>query len=139
MKKQVILLIITILIALSSISQNTTDTIKLPSNTLLNVIDALERGKVADQELILTKNKVEILQSKIAFKDSIIVAYIGKDSVNVNMVKAYHGLVVNYQATIKNMEESFIYKEKIIRRQKTAKWLTLAAGLTAGYFIYAKH
>jgi hypothetical protein len=104
----------------------------------LNVIDALERGKVVKEELDLTKKKVFILEDRISIRDSIILAYKQKDSIATNMENAYKSIISNYKSTIEYTEEEFQYKDKIIRRQKTSKWFTLLAGLTAGYFIY-KH
>lgn len=101
-------------------------------------MNALERGKIVDQELKLTKTKVNLLQQKVAVKDSVILYLVQKDSLKTNIINAQKGAIGNYQAIVKNTEEKFEYKEKIIRRQKVAKWFTLLLGGAAAYFI-TKH
>ena len=139
MKKQAILLLITILIALSSISQNTADTTtKLPNSTLINVINALETGKVVAQELALTNKKVGYLQERIVAKDSIIAVYIQKDSLCQTTIKAYDSIISNYKLILKNTEESYRLQEKIIRRKSLSKWFTLTFGIAATYILIHK-
>ena len=135
MKKLLLTLIATQLIAFDCISQTSSDTTCLPNEQLKKVINKLETCKVVESELLQFKELTELQKQRINSKDSIISAYISQTG--------------NYKAAIQNLEKSgenlkkiidiqkeqLIIRDKMMRRQKLSKYLAAALGLGAGILI----
>jgi hypothetical protein len=138
MTKQVIVLAISIVIALSGISQKTSDSTTLPNSQLKKAIIELETGKVVKMELDLTKNKVKILEDRIAIKDSIIAQHVKKDSLYSRVLWAYEGSIDNWKKILSNTEESYRYQLKLNKRHKITRWLSMLSGIGVGYFVFKK-
>lgn len=126
------------MIALSGISQNTIDSTLLPNSQLKKAIIELERGKVLTMELALTKDKVNLLQERIAIKDSIIVQHVKKDSLYSRVLWAYEGSIDNWKKILSNTEDSYRYQVKLNKRHKVTRWLSMLSGIGVGYFVFKK-
>lgn len=123
------------LIALGSISQTSSDTVCLPSSQLKLAIEKIERGKQVERELILTNNKVVILEKRIALKDSLISNYNDNEKYYNKLISNYETSLLNNTSQIQNLEESLRLSKKIGRRQKLSKWIIGILGLGLGYLI----
>lgn len=123
------------LIALGSISQTSSDTVCLPSSQLKLAIEKIERGKQVERELILTNNKVVILEKRIALKDSLISKYNDNEKYYNKLISNYETSLLNNTSQIQNLEESLRLSKKIGRRQKLSKWIIGILGLGLGYLI----
>lgn len=123
------------LIALGSISQTSSDTVCLPSSQLKLAIEKIEKGKQVERELILTNNKVVILEKRIALKDSLISKYNDNEKYYNKLISNYETSLLNNTSQIQNLEESLRLSKKIGRRQKLSKWIIGILGLGLGYLI----
>lgn len=135
MQKILVALPISMLIALGSISQTSSDTVCLPSSQLKLAIEKIERGKQVERELILTNNKVVILEKRIALKDSLISKYNDNEKYYNKLISNYETSLLNNTSQIQNLEESLRLSKKIGRRQKLSKWIIGILGLGLGYLI----
>lgn len=125
------------LIALSAISQKSNDScLCIPVSQLKAAIVKIEQGKILETELVATKQKIDFLQQRIAIKDSSIFRFQKQDSLYQRIIWAYEGSIENWKQILSNTENSYRLEKKIARRQKLIKWLTLAAGIGAGYFLF---
>lgn len=89
-------------------------------------------------ELDLTKNKVKILEDRIAIKDSIIAQHVKKDSLYSRVLWAYEGSIDNWKKILSNTEESYRYQLKLNKRHKITRWLSMLSGIGVGYFVFKK-
>jgi hypothetical protein len=111
MKKLLSILLITTLTALESTSQTSSDTLCIPVSQLKKAITKIEEGKVAAKEVVLLKDKIQLIERKVVVKDSLIGVY------------------------ITNLEISVKYYKKIARRQKFQKWAVGVIGIGLGVLL----
>jgi hypothetical protein len=137
MKKQKIILTISVLLTFQAISQTSSDSITcIPNSQLKKAINLIERGKVMEQELALTKKNVSLLETNLATKDRIISEYAKKDTISANIINGYKLAVTNYQKSLANAEAQFQIQRMKLFRQKLKKWGTLAIGFGAGFLLF---
>jgi hypothetical protein len=129
--------IVLILINSKGISQNSNDdtTICIPKLEIQRAINIIETGKIANEELKITKAKVVALEDLIINKDSII----NKLRTNID---EYKRIVQNYSQTEHNsniiisnqikLQEVTLAKYK---KQRFGKWVTLILGASIGFLI----
>ena len=137
MKKLIIIQIVLILFSLKAISQTSNDdtTICIPKVDIQKAINIIETGKIANQELQITKLKVSQLENVIINKDSIIA------KLNQNIVD--YKAIMQKQTTIEHNNNIIITNQiklqeitaKQLKKQKLKKWVTLALGVTVGFII----
>lgn len=130
-------MIVLILINSKGISQNSNDdtTICIPKLEIQRAINIIETGKIANEELKITKAKVVALEDLIINKDSII----NKLRTNID---EYKRIVQNYSQTEHNsniiisnqikLQEVTLAKYK---KQRFGKWVTLILGASIGFLI----
>lgn len=137
MKKLIIIQIVLILFSLKAISQTSNDdtTICIPKVDIQKAINIIETGKIANQELQITKLKVSQLENVIINKDSVIA------KLNQNIVD--YKAIMQKQTTIEHNNNIIITNQiklqeittKQLNKQKLKKWVTLALGVTVGFII----
>ena len=136
MKKQIILAVITTLIAFDGISQiSKRDTVCLPIEWMKNAINKFEYFKVVEQELFLTKNSLNYSLQLNKLKDSVISVYRTKDSAQFNMLQQYERVVFNFEQSFDNFDKALRKEQKKFRRQRTAKWIAFGGGFIIGAVI----
>jgi hypothetical protein len=134
--KKPILTLITILLTVSvAISQTSSDTTCLPNAQLKKAINLIERGKVAEEELIHTKKLVTVLENKVTVKDSVITKLFAEKDIYSNLVRNYEQELSNDKNIIKNLEKSITLEKRISRKQKLSKWIVGVAGIGLGLLI----
>lgn len=124
-------------ISLKGISQTSNDdtTICIPKIDAQRAINIIETGKVASEELQITKLKLINLESIIVNKDSII------SKLNQKIVD--YKAIMQKQTTIEHNNNviitNYIKLQDInnakLKKHKSAKWVTLILGATLGFLI----
>jgi uncharacterized protein YeaO (DUF488 family) len=137
MKKLVIILTILVLNNLKATSQTVLDsTTAIPNTQLRKAINIIEKGKLVQQELDLTKQEVDFLDKRIQKKDSIIFNYAQKDIEWNKFYKNYQIELRNNKEYQSNTQSIFERQTILIKRNKYNKWIFLAAGLGAGIMLH---
>lgn len=126
-----------ILLQLSSISQTSKDSvlIPIPSFQLKKAINLIERGKVAEQELNLSNQKILLLDESLKKKDLIISEYSTKDSLSQKAIYGYKTMVDNLEKSLANHKAITTIDKIKNRKQKLKKWYSLIIGVGIGYLI----
>ena len=136
-----LILILTILVltkfqAISQIASNSSDSVTcIPNSQLTQAINLIEKGKVAQNELVLTKSKIVLLESRISTKDSIISKFQFKEKVWADVDATYKQSLKNCDNYMENSQKIFEKQRSIIRFNKWGKWLFLGLGVGAGIMI----
>ena len=123
------------LTALESTSQTSNDTLCIPVSQLKTAINKIEEGKVAAKEVVLLKDKIEVIERRVVVKDSLIGMYLKNESNYRSLIVNYETSLLNNDTQIKNLETSVKYYKKIGRRQKFQKWVVAALGIGLGVFL----
>lgn len=131
------MLTVLILINLKGISQTSSEdtTICIPKIDAQRAINIIETGKIANEELKITKAKVVALEDLIINKDSIIA------KLNENIVE--YKYIMQKQTTIEHNNNIIISNQNKLQeitnnklnKQKSKKWITLVLGVTLGFLI----
>jgi hypothetical protein len=101
-------------------------------------INLIEKGKVTQEELDLTKDKVINLEKRIHYKDSILFRFGQKDLYWKKLDSNHNVQISNLKEVVENDSKIFHIQATKIRMQKRQKWLFLVLGATSTYFI-TKH
>lgn len=123
------------LIALGGISQTSNDTICLPIADAKKAIVLIEKGKVVQEELDLTKKSLELSNSRIQVKDSLINLFLVKEQAYKSIFENYKKSIANSEEVVANLEKSLTLERRRARRQGLMKWVGMAAGFGIGYLI----
>jgi hypothetical protein len=131
------MLTVLILISLKGISQTSNDdtTICIPKIEIQRAINIIETGKVASEELQITKLKLSTLESVVINKDSIIsklnIQIEDYKSIVKKQTLAEHNnnIIINNQNKLQDITNTKLKKQKI------NKWITLVLGVTLGFLI----
>lgn len=124
-------------ISLKGISQTSNDdtTICIPKIDAQRAINIIETGKVASEELQITKLKLSTLESIIINKDSIL----SKLNIQIedykSIVKKQSLAEHNNNIIINNHIKLQDITNAKLKKQKSAKWVTLVLGATLGFLI----
>ena len=135
-------LILTILVlskfqAISQIASTSSDSVTcIPNAQLKQAINLIEKGKVAQNELNLTKSKITLLESRISTKDSIISKFEFKERVWKDVENTYKQSLKNCDNYMENSQKIFEKQRSIIRFNKWGKWLFLGLGVGAGMMLH---
>lgn len=123
------------LTALECISQTSSDTICLPLPQVKKAINLIEKGKVVEKELELSKEAILILEKRIVVKDSIISAQNLKEDTYKSIVANYKQSVSNSEEIVSNLEKSLVLERRRARRQGFMKWVVAGAAFVLGSII----
>ena len=125
-----------VLTNLKGISQTASDsTTAIPNYQLRKAINLIEKGKLVQQELDLTKEKVSLLDERIVKKDSIIYNFRLKEVGWNKIFKNYQQESKNCREYQTNTQAIFEKQELSVKRNKRYKWVFLALGLGLGLVI----
>ena len=126
-----------ILLQLSSISQTSNDSslVSIPTYQLKKAINLIEKGKVVEQELSLSNQKILLLDESMRKKDLIISEYSTKDSISMRAISSYKSMVVNLESSLVNAKSINTIDKIQNRKQKLKKWYSLIIGVGIGYLI----
>jgi len=126
-----------VLTNLKGISQTASDsTTAIPNYQLRKAINLIEKGKLVQQELDLTKEKVSLLDERIVKKDSIIYNFRLKEVGWNKIFKNYQQESKNCREYQTNTQTIFEKQELTIKRSKKIKYLFLAIGLGLGLYLH---
>ena len=133
--KKLILLIILMMMSLNSFSQSATDStsIQLQKPIARLVIKDLITGDGAKEELSLVEQKIKLLETKIVFKDSVIL--------NLNERVTNFESIMNTQTDQLSLSKQLSDRlQADLKKQKVKTKLTTGAGIlvAAGILILAK-
>jgi len=123
------------LTALESISQTSSDTVCLPLPQVKKAINLIEKGKVAEKDLGLSKEAILILEKRISVKDSIISVQNKKEEAYKSIVVNYKQSVANSEEVVANLEKSLLLEKRRARRQGFMKWIAAGAAFFLGSII----
>jgi len=135
MKRLITILTIIILTKFQATSQTLDSLIPIPASKLRLAINLIEKGKVTQEELDLTKDKVKNLEERIHYKDSIIFRFGQKDQYWKKLNENHNTQIANLKQVVENDGKIFHIQATQIKRQKRQKWLFLILGATSTYFI----
>ena len=126
-----------ILLQLSSISQTSKDSalIPIPAYQLKKAINLIEKGKVIEQELNLSNQKILLLDESLKKKDLIISEYSTKDSLCQKEIYGYKTMVDNLEKSLVNHKAITTIDKIKNRKQKFKKWYSLIIGVGIGFLI----
>ena len=88
-----------------------------------------------EEELSLLKNKVQLKDSLIVLKDSIISQFAYRESNYKLLIDNYNTNITNDGKMISNLQTAINLSKKISRRQAVSKWIVGILGLSLGYLI----
>jgi len=135
MKRLIITLLTTILIASEGISQTSTDTTCLPNTQLKKVINRIEACKVIEEELTLSKQQLSLATERINLKDSTISKFQVQGANYERLIENYKKTETTFRAVVDTQEKQIVLQKKLIRRKGFSKWIVGALGIGLGYFI----
>jgi hypothetical protein len=136
MKKQITTLLIILLTAYQGISQNSSDSVTcIPNSQLKKAINLIEKGKVVEEELNVTKELLKNSESRLSIKDSIIGKYQLSEKQYKSLVANFEQNLNNDKRIIYNLETQIKLSKKIARRQKLSKYIVGILGVSIGYLI----
>ena len=136
MKKQITMLLITLLTAYQGISQTSSDSVTcLPNAQLKKAINLIEKGKVVEEELVATKELLKNSETRLSLKDSIIGKYQLSEKEYKSLVTNFEQNLNNDKRIIYNLETQIKLSKKIARRQKLSKYIVGILGVSIGYLI----
>lgn len=110
--------------------------VTIPSYQLKKAINLIEKSKVTEKELNLTKDKVITLDKIIVGKDYVIREHEIKEGVYKNIIGDLNKTIKNLDDITINLEKKSSIQEREIRKQKWKKWGTLLAGIGVGYLAF---
>lgn len=123
-------------IALGSISQTLNDSmICIPNSQLKKAIVLIEKAKVVEKELSITKDKIDVFQNTIKVKDSVIKIFQDKEIAYKNILQNQTNIISSSNQIITNLEKNLELKAKLVRRQKNKKWVVGILGIGIGMLL----
>ena len=110
--------------------------VSIPAYQLKKAINIIEKSKVTQKELDLTKEKVVNLDKIIIGKDYVIKEHESKEGVFKNIIGDLNKTIKNLDEVTINLEKKSSIQQREIRKQKWKKWGTLLAGVGVGYLAF---
>lgn len=135
MKRLILTLIITLLIAYEGISQTSKDTTCLPNEQLRRAINRLETCKVTEEELSITKSLLGNAEKRLINRDSLILVFIRAEGNYRTLIDNYEQTLVNDKNIINKLEKTITLQNRTIRKQKWGKWAVAVLGVGVGILI----
>ena len=127
---------ILILFKFQATSQIASDSITcIPNSQLRKAINLIEKGKVVQEELNLTKERSNYLENRLNIKDSIIFHYASKEQYYKKIDSNYNVEIGNYKQVIFNDKIIYNLQNSKIVGLKRKKWFYLAIGSLTTYLI----
>jgi hypothetical protein len=125
-----------VLTTLNGISQTSDSVTCLPNSQLRKAISLIEKGKVTEKELELTKEKMGLLESRLLNKDSLINRYTHIENDYKVIVKNQDKIIEDNKLQSSNYEKIISLKTKQVRNQVKKKWIGIAVGVVVGFLAF---
>lgn len=117
-----------------SISQNLKtkpDTICLPSKAVKDAVTLIEQGQFAKKEVETLRSKMDVMDSQMKIKDSIISLFSVREEHLMKISANFDTYVSNSKKQIENLTTMNDLIVKQYKREKKHKWLVALAGILA--------
>lgn len=125
-----------VLTTLNGISQTSDSVTCLPNSQLRKAISLIEKGKVTEKELELTKEKVALLESRLTNKDSIINRYFLSENDYKAIFANQEKIIKDNKLQASNYEKIISLKTKQVRNQVKKKWVAIGVGVVIGFLAF---
>ena len=110
--KRYLILILFLAMSFNSFSQKDTSIVIIKTEIAREIIKDLIRGDIAKEELLLTRKKVDLLETKITYKDSIINTKYLQNSMLLEVIDN-KDIQFKYSQTINAKLQISLKKEKV--------------------------
>jgi hypothetical protein len=107
------------------------DSTCLPNSQLKLALKKIEEGKLAIAELKLEQSENELLNKRIAIKDSIIAAHLNRHSYSERIIDSYKRSEASYEEQLKISGREIARLQKDLKRQKRKTFFAKVTGLVA--------
>lgn len=125
-----------VLTTLKGISQTSDSVTCLPNSQLRKAISLIEKGKVTEKELELTKEKMALLEARLTNKDSVINHYSLLENDYKAIVKNQEKIIHDNNVQASNYEQIISLKTKQFRNQVKKKWVAIGVGVVIGFLAF---
>ena len=139
MKKRLITLATTILIASQAISQTSSkDSVTcIPNSQLKKAIELIEKSRVHEEEIENLKQTMNLFRKSVINKDSIITIMSGREIEYRNIMTNQSKQITNCQVLVNNLEMNVEVRSKFYKSQKKKSAITALVGIVVAFFIGA--
>lgn len=130
-----------LIISGACLSQTTTEpTVSVPKSVLEKTVKLLQVGEFNKEKVALLEEQTRLLKQQITIKDSIIRAFIVKDTIGARIVDTYKAEIKNLQDQLQLATVEVKKQNKYFRRQKRKTVFIAIAGtvVTAAAILYIK-
>ena len=125
-----------VLTTLNGISQTSDSVTCLPNSQLRKAISLIEKGKVIEKELELTKEKMALLEARLTNKDSVINHFTFIENDYKAIVKNQEDIIKNNNILEGNLRQIISLKTKQVRNQVKKKWVAIGVGVVIGFLAF---
>lgn len=139
MKKLLITLATTILIASQAISQTSSkDSVTcIPNSQLKKAIELIEKSRVHEEEIENLKQTMNLFRKSVINKDSIITIMSGREIEYRTIMTNQSKQITNCQVLVNNLEMNVEVRSKFYKSQKKKSAITALVGIVVAFFIGA--
>jgi hypothetical protein len=139
MKKRLITLATTILIASQAISQTSSkDSVTcIPNSQLKKAIELIEKSRVHEEEIENLKQTMNLFRKSVINKDSIITIMSGREIEYRTIMTNQSKQITNCQVLVNNLEMNVEVRSKFYKSQKKKSAITALVGIVVAFFIGA--
>jgi hypothetical protein len=117
------------------ISQTYDSSTLIPNSQLRKAINLIEKGKIVQEELTLTKEREKYLENRLKIKDSILFHFATKEQYYKKIDSNYKIEIGNFKQVISNDKLIYNLQSAKMVGLKRKKWLFLAIGSISTYLI----
>jgi hypothetical protein len=139
MKKLLITLATTILIASQAISQTSSkDSVTcIPNSQLKKAIELIEKSRVHEEEIENLKQTMNLFRKSVINKDSIITIMSGREIEYRTIMTNQSKQITNSHVLVNNLERNIEVRNKFYKSQKKKSAITALVGIVLAFFIGA--
>lgn len=130
-----------LIISGACLSQTTIEsTVQVPKSVLEKTVKLLQVGEFNKEKVALLEEQTRLLKQQITIKDSIIRAFVVKDTIGARIVDTYKAEIKNLQDQLQLATVEVKKQNKYFRRQKRKTVFIAIAGpvVTAAAILYIK-
>jgi len=120
------------LTAYDATSQQSTDTVCIPSSQLKKAVEKIEECKVIGQDLTLTLERLSVANARLELRDSAISSLKALSSRQEELYRNGEERIKNLSSQVNNLEKALDLQKRAYRRQRLSKWLAGALGIAVG-------
>lgn len=120
------------LTAFDATSQQSSDTVCIPSSQLKRAVERIEECKLIKKDLDLTLERLALAMSRLELRDSAISSLRAMSSRQDELYRNAEERNKNLGRQVDNLEKALDLQSKAYRRQRLSKWLAGAIGVAVG-------